>query len=102
MPAQLDIPSSFPSLHVWGLARALFLANDALRVEVADAAALAAGGRIDHRVNESRLAGIHRLVHGAAQLVGSRHVDTNSAECFDDVVVARVFDEGGRRRVGTA
>src|SRR5438132_12010798 len=36
----------------------LFLAKHALRVEIADAAALAAGRRIDHRVDESRLAGV--------------------------------------------
>src|SRR4029450_11799263 len=84
-----------------GIHTALFLANPALRVEVADAAALAAGRRIDHRVDESRLAGIHRLVHGAAQLVRRRHANANSAERFDDFVVARVLDEGGRRRVGT-
>src|SRR5258708_20203938 len=34
----------------------LFLAKHALRVEVADAPALAAGRRIDHRVDEGRLA----------------------------------------------
>src|SRR5215471_19921878 len=47
----------------------LFLANHALRVEVADAAALAAGGRIDRRVDERRLAGIHRRVDGAFEFV---------------------------------
>src|SRR5215467_4423171 len=43
----------------------LFLAKHALRVEVADAAALAAGRRVDHRVDESGLARIHRLVDGS-------------------------------------
>src|SRR4030095_11998594 len=33
---------------------------------------------------------------------GGVTVTPNSAERFDDLVVARVFDEGGRRRVGTA
>src|SRR3984893_7585231 len=42
----------------------LFLAKHALRVEVADAAALAAGCRIDHRVDQGRLAAVHGLVHG--------------------------------------
>src|SRR5258708_19424361 len=74
----------------------LFLAKHALRVEIADAAALAAGRRIDHRVDESRLAGVHGLVDGATQLVGCRHMHADSAECFDDFVVAGVFDEGGR------
>src|SRR6202048_5056263 len=43
----------------------LFLTNLALRVEVTDAAALAASRRIDHRVDEGRLAGVHGLVDGA-------------------------------------
>src|SRR6185312_9277187 len=42
-----------------------FLLQRALRIEVADAAALAAGTRIEHRVDERRLAGIHRRVHRA-------------------------------------
>src|SRR5919204_2853460 len=79
----------------------LFLAHHALRIEVADTTALAARRRIDNRVDESRLARVHGLVHGAAQFVGRRHMDTHSAEGFYDLVVARVFDEGGRRRVWT-
>src|ERR1700686_165887 len=47
----------------------LFLAKDALRIEVADAAALRAGPRVDHRVDQGRLAGIHRRVDGALQLI---------------------------------
>src|ERR1700691_3083098 len=62
--------------------RSLFLANHALRVELADIAALAAGGRIDHRVDERRPAGVHGLVHGTAELVGRRHADANAAERF--------------------
>src|SRR5882724_12899018 len=53
----------------------LFLANLALRIEVADSAALAAGGRVDHRVDEGRLAGVHRGVDGAFQLVGRSRID---------------------------
>ena len=48
---------------------AYFFLQRALRIEVADAAALAAGGRIDHRVDQRRLAGIHRRVDGALELV---------------------------------
>src|SRR5713226_8139464 len=80
----------------------LFLAKHALRVEVADAAALAAGCRIDHRVDEGRLAGVHGLVDGATQLVGCRHMHADAAERFDDFVVARVFDEGRGRGIRTA
>src|SRR3954463_11470341 len=50
--------------------RTSFLLQFALRVEVADAAALATGGRIKHRVDQGRLAGIHRGVHRALQLIG--------------------------------
>src|SRR6266540_903173 len=48
----------------------LFLADHALRVELADAAALGAGRRVDHRVDQGRLTGVHRLVHGTTELVG--------------------------------
>src|SRR5437763_1883723 len=80
----------------------LFLANHALRVEVADAAAFGTGRRVDHRVDEGRLTGVQRLVHGATQLIGRRHMRANAAECFRDLVVARVFDEDGCRRIRTA
>src|SRR6266498_2106336 len=80
----------------------LFLANHALRVEVADAAALGAGRRIDHRIDKGRLTGVHRLVHGATQLIGRCHMGANAAECFRNLVVARVFDEDGCRSVRTA
>src|SRR5437899_2716106 len=71
----------------------LFFSDHALRVEVADAAALGAGRRVDHRVDEGRLAGIHGLVHGAPQLVRRRRIDADAAECLRNLVVARVLDE---------
>src|SRR5580704_683772 len=77
----------------------LFLANLALRIEVADSAALAAGGRVDRRVDEGRLAGVHGLVDGALELVGGRHMDADAAEGFHKLLVARVLDEDGRRHV---
>src|SRR5438270_10292853 len=40
----------------------------ALRVEVADAAAFAAGRRIDHRIDQRRLAAVHRGIDGALEL----------------------------------
>src|SRR5476651_1046567 len=58
----------------------LFLLELALRIEIADAAALAAGGRIDRRVDQRRLAGVHRGVDRALQLVGRRGMDTDPAE----------------------
>src|SRR5277367_5988605 len=60
------LPMVISEILLWGL----FLAQHALRVEVADAAALAAGGRVDHRVDQGRLAGVHRRVDGPLQLVG--------------------------------
>src|SRR5215212_11199329 len=59
----------------------LFFAKYTLRVEVADAAALGAGRRVDHRVDEGRLAGIHGLVDRAAEFVGRRRVHADATEC---------------------
>src|SRR5262249_5212215 len=61
-----------------------------------------AGRRVDHRVDEGRLAGVHRLVHGPPQLVRRRHVNADAPESFRNLVVARVLDEDGRGRVGAA
>src|ERR1700722_18918811 len=58
----------------------LFLLQLALRVEVADAAALAAGGGVEHRIDECRPAGIHRFVDGALEVVGCRRIDADAAE----------------------
>src|SRR6267142_5622951 len=80
----------------------LFPAKHALWVEVADAAALRAGCRVDHRVDEGRLAGVHGLVHGAFELVRRRRVYTDAAEGLHHLVVARVLDEHGRRNIRTA
>src|SRR5262245_57775586 len=69
----------------------LFLANRALRIELADAAALGAGRRVDHRVDKGRLAGVHGRVHGALELVGRCRLNADAAECFRDLVVARAL-----------
>src|SRR5436853_4708929 len=79
----------------------LFLLEHALRLEVADPAALAAGRRVDHGVDEGRLAGVHGLVHGALQLIRRCRIDANPAEGLDHLVVARALDEHRRRRVRT-
>src|ERR1700761_9353291 len=47
----------------------LLLLQCALRIEIADAAALGARRRIDHRIDQGRLAGIHRRVDRAFQFV---------------------------------
>src|SRR4029453_11208012 len=90
------------SLPALSLRAPLFLANRALRVELANAAALGAGGRVDHRVDEGRLAGVHGRVAGALELVGRRRLNARAAECFGDLVVARAFDEDGRGGIRTA
>src|ERR1700687_2810010 len=60
----------------------LFLAKHALRVEVADAAALRAGRRVDHRVDQGRLAGVHGLVDGALELARRRRAELNAPGCL--------------------
>ena len=57
-------------------------------VEIADAAAFAAGGRVDNGVDERRLAGVHRRVHGAAELVRCGRVHAHAAEAIVRVVKA--------------
>src|SRR3954465_1816900 len=47
-----------------------FLLQLALRIEVADAAALAARAGIQHRVDQGRLAAVHRPVHPALHFAG--------------------------------
>src|SRR4051812_15767688 len=81
--------------------RALFLLQLALRIEVADAPAFAAGARIEHRIDQGRLAGIHRGVHRALQFIGAGRIYADAAERFHHPVVARTLDEYGRRGVRT-
>src|ERR1700730_13906034 len=78
-----------------------FLAKLALRIEVTDSAALAASRRVDRRVDQGRLAGVHGRVHGALQFVGRRRMDPDAAEGFHHLVVARAFDEHGRGDIRT-
>src|SRR6202167_4349052 len=79
-----------------------FLPQHALRVEVADAAAFGAGRRIDRRVDQGRLSGIHRRVDRALQLIGRGDMDAGAAERFHHPVVARIPDENRRRHVVAA
>src|ERR1700686_1329178 len=48
----------------------LFLAKHALRVEVADTAALAARSRVDHRVDEGGFGRVHGRVDGPLRCLG--------------------------------
>src|ERR1043165_4035364 len=50
------------TVFFFAILRPLLLLELALRIEIADAAAFAAGSGIDHRVDESGLAGVHRRV----------------------------------------
>src|SRR5262249_47043737 len=81
---------------------ALFLPQHALRVEIADTAALAAGGGINRRVDQRRLAGIHRRVDGAFELVRRRGIGADPAERLDHPVVTGALDEDSGRRIGAA
>src|SRR5215471_3675585 len=79
-PKNLSLPTSSREARTTRC-RSLLLQH-ALRIEVADASALGARSRIDHRVDQGRLAGIHRLIDRALQLIGGRRVDADAAECL--------------------
>src|SRR5580658_9901630 len=64
------------------------LSQRALRIEIADVATLAARRRVDHRIDERGLAGIHGHVDGTLQLVRRGRIDTNAAEPLNHPVVA--------------
>src|SRR6266446_682307 len=80
----------------------LFLLHYALRIEISDAAALAAGPRVDGGVDERRLAGIHGRIHRSLQLVRRCCMDADASECFHHLVVTCALHEDGRGRVRTA
>src|ERR1700744_2396940 len=71
------------------------LRKSAFRIEVADVATLAARRGIDHRVDQRGLAGGHRRVNGALELVRRGRIDADAAEPLDHLVVAGAFDERG-------
>src|SRR5580698_2885151 len=79
-----------------------FLLERALRIEVADASALGTRGRVDHRIDQRRLAGVHRFVHRSLEFVRARRIDADAAERFHHLVVARACNENRRRRLGVA
>src|SRR5258708_3421744 len=76
----------------------LFLAKHALRVEVADAAALRAGSRVDHHVDQGRVAGLDRSGDRKA------HADAHDAPGADVQALARLVhvDDAAREieRIG--
>src|SRR5487761_2150076 len=82
--------------------RSSLLRQGAFRVEIADVATLAARRRIDRRVDQRGLAGVHGRVDGALQLVRRGRIDANPAEPLDHPVVAGTLDERGGGGVGAA
>src|SRR5580704_13244045 len=80
----------------------LFLAQHALRIEVADTAALAARSRVDHRVDQGGFARVHGRFGGPLQLVGRFGLHAHATERLDELVVPRALDEDGRRRIRPA
>src|SRR5690348_9108882 len=83
----------FTPSSAFDILRSCLLRQGALWVEIADVSALAARGRIDHRVDQRRLARVHCRVDGALQIVRGCDVDANSAEALDHFIVARARDE---------
>src|SRR5260370_17355606 len=88
-------PYSRPSIRraYWGLKVCLLLLQNALRVEVADAAALGARRGIDHRVDQRRLAGIHRFVHAPLEFVRPGPLDPSAAHAFHHPSVPPPLDK---------
>src|SRR3984885_3905456 len=74
----------------------------ALGIEIADIAALAAGRRIDRRVDQCRPPGFNRRIDRPLQFVRRRYMHANAAKPVDHPVVAGPFDEHGRCRIVTA
>src|SRR5581483_3565275 len=91
-----DAPAGFSTRACEALRRD----ERALRVEVLDVAALGSGGRVDDRVDQRRLAGRDRFAHRVLQALRVVDVVAGAAERFDDLVVPRVREEAGRRRLG--
>src|SRR6202040_3371189 len=75
----------------------LLLGGGALGVEALDVAAFGAGGRVDHGVDQRRLAGGERLADGAGEARRVGTVVGGAAERLDDLFVARVGQQAGRR-----
>ena len=79
----------------------LFLLQLALRIEVADTAALAASRRVEHCVDEGRLTGVHSRIDGPLELVRGRRVNADAAEFVAtsakryDIVLVDIYDANG-------
>src|SRR5262245_48921277 len=72
------------------------------RVQARDAPALGAGGLVDHRVDEGRLARADGLFHRFPELRRIRRVHAHAAEGLDYLVIARALHEHRGGNVGAA
>src|SRR3954470_2473405 len=71
-------------------------------IKAGDAAALGAGGLVDHRIDERRFLRADGLFHGLAQLRGRRRIRAHAAEGLHQLVIARALHEHRRGRIAAA
>src|SRR5258708_39127246 len=80
----------------------LLLRDTALRVQILDMAALSACCRIDDAVDQCRFARRQGFGKGLGETFRVGDMMTSAPESLNEVVVARVFIKGGRRRISTS
>src|SRR6266849_8238937 len=80
-----------PSLLLW---------NTALRVEIADVAALRPRCRIDRAIDQGRFPRSQRLGESLREPLRIDGIVTDTAKGFDQLVVARVLHQDGWRGIG--
>src|SRR6266850_5399259 len=80
----------------------LLLRDTALRVQILDMAALSACCRIDDAVDQCRLARRQGFGKGLGETLRVGDMKTSAPEGLNEFVVARAFDEGSGRRIGTS
>src|SRR3954454_23305146 len=74
-------------------------ARGALRVEVGEVAALLAGARVEHAVDEGRDSRVECRPEGRLQLLGGGGAVAGSAERLDEALVVGARGERRRRRL---
>src|SRR5437762_7637690 len=80
-----------------GSAASFLRGGGALGVEALDMAAFGAGGRVDHGVDQRRLSRGERLAYGLCQARRVGAVIALAAERLDELLVARITEQTGRR-----
>src|SRR2546430_6227776 len=78
----------------------LLLRDAALRVEIADVAALRPHCRIDRAIDQGRLPRSQRLGEGLREPLRIDGIVADAAKGFDQLFVARVLHQDGRRGIG--